>query len=828
MPQSFSTEVCPGSEMVLLFNEKITPEQIDKIGAFLEARGFFVEVATLIGAEMKYIHLSAPLSLILLGADAMFLSKQLKTGGPPICFEIENATEFLNFDPKDAEFTAKNFLTFSETTLVASDILHDIEADTVAEILQVDPFENMITTLLSHEILAQGPCYLHDLDVAWDHYVKIRRGIPLRWDLIPLRDYLGEEIAFYFIWMQYYTIALAIPAMLGVLCFLVQLAGGSVYKVLSLVVMPVFSLCLIGWAFVWLKCWVRQSARLSFKWGSDFVEWTETVRPSFKGELRPHPVTRKPTRWGHWKKRLPAQIFSVFITMLMLGVVFAAMIVGMNVQGYILHKESWMYIPSLARLAEKGEIFDVDSMAANVPVALHCAFIQVLNIIYRYIGEWLTEMENYRTQTHYETALVIKRFSFEAVNCYLPLFWLAFYAQDMERLSQELSMLFFCDQSRRMLLELIVPYMYKRGAEKYAVQKAQIEELEREKQKQAEAALAAQENGEAAASPPADAPVTKPEEEGLLSPEEKAKAEEEKAKEAEKDGADLLKNVSPREVAVLRNVIRMEVDGGMFDDYMEICIQFGSVRLSSLSSSSLAYVILFASAWSLGPFLAFGANIAEMHQDIVKFMTAFQRMRPKKSDSVGIWLYVILCIATLSIFTNCFLFTFASGDLVSTTFAILRFLERKFTDLMGGMISYGHNWNLRDVFAFCEHLMFIICFGIWLTMPSVPYKISLARAAKEYAAQQRRNDAIHSSNQLSVMSLVLPPPKACIADSEVETEIADEFSQTSVSMVAPAHAPPPGPARAPPPAPGGAAARPAGRASVQADPEGDADFHEMP
>lgn len=69
----------------------------------------------------------------------------------------------------------------------------------------------------------------------------------------------------------------------------------------------------------------------------------------------------------------------------------------------------------------------------------------------------LTDMENHRLHRSHDASLLIKRFAFEACDCYLALFYIAFEMQDVPKLRNELIALFTADTIRRILLETVVP-----------------------------------------------------------------------------------------------------------------------------------------------------------------------------------------------------------------------------------------------------------------------------------------------------------------------------------------------------------------------------------
>jgi hypothetical protein len=114
-------------------------------------------------------------------------------------------------------------------------------------------------------------------------------------------------------------------------------------------------------------------------------------------------------------------------------------------------------------LAEEGQLFDAASQwRCYLPVGLHVVCISTLNYIYRLIAEKLTAWENHETTVNHRNSLVLKRFLFEAFDCWVALFYLAFYERDIERLRSELIAVFQIDTVRRLLLECILPMLLQR------------------------------------------------------------------------------------------------------------------------------------------------------------------------------------------------------------------------------------------------------------------------------------------------------------------------------------------------------------------------------
>jgi Calcium-activated chloride channel len=149
---------------------------------------------------------------------------------------------------------------------------------------------------------------------------------PLHQPLDRIAAYFGEAIAFYFAWLQFYTIALTLPAAAGIAIFVAQMNARS----LDLPWVPLYSLGVAIWAVVLLEIWKRRNAELAQRWGVLNYEDEEVVRPQFVGSwkmdartgavLRVYPMWRRVLAFA---VTIPTILIFVSSTVLLMMVVFS-------------------------------------------------------------------------------------------------------------------------------------------------------------------------------------------------------------------------------------------------------------------------------------------------------------------------------------------------------------------------------------------------------------------------------------------------------------------------------------------------------------------------
>lgn len=99
-------------------------------------------------------------------------------------------------------------------------------------------------------------------------------------ELTLLRDYLGEKLAFYFAWLDYYTawLFVLLPVSLVFLALQFFIGWGSANAGLTFNGVAV---CL--WSLLMMKFWQRKSSELAMHWDVTQIELRELPRPEFQG-----------------------------------------------------------------------------------------------------------------------------------------------------------------------------------------------------------------------------------------------------------------------------------------------------------------------------------------------------------------------------------------------------------------------------------------------------------------------------------------------------------------------------------------------------------------
>eukprot|EP00559_Dactyliosolen_fragilissimus_P006979 CAMPEP_0184856590 /NCGR_PEP_ID=MMETSP0580-20130426/1767_1 /TAXON_ID=1118495 /ORGANISM="Dactyliosolen fragilissimus" /LENGTH=299 /DNA_ID=CAMNT_0027351693 /DNA_START=1439 /DNA_END=2338 /DNA_ORIENTATION=+ len=289
-----------------------------------------------------------------------------------------------------------------------------------------------------------------------------------------------------------------------------------------------------------------------------------------------------------------------------------------------------------------------------------------MNKTYRRVAEVLTKWENHETENDFDNSLTFKRFLFEAFDAYLVLFYLAFYEQDIDKLRSELVNIFNIDTIRRLFLECIVPFVTQK--------------------------------------------ITKPK----------------LGKKHDLKKSDFIDPSAYNPLLVQSHKDEYE----LFDDYLEMVIQFG-------------HITLFASAYPLAPFVAIFANFLEVRFDGWKLSHVHLRPMSRRSDGIGNWEYLITAIVWLSALTNCMIFCFTSMQLYQWLPGYFVVDDEGEHDL-----SPGSGWMIVFIVFGIERFLIYSGNLINMIIPEVPQYVIEMEERREYVYFQE-----HQNNRSAKGSL---------------------------------------------------------------------------
>ncbi|XP_009282514.1 PREDICTED: anoctamin-7 [Aptenodytes forsteri] len=459
-----------------------------------------------------------------------------------------------------------------------------------------------------------------------------------------VRKYFGEKVAFYFAWLGFYTGWLLPAAVVGTVVFIAgiflmfndiplqeictskeqywmcPLCKTCPYWQLSKICSTFmagrlfdhggtifFSIFMSLWAVLFLEFWKRTSISLAHHWDcSEFEDIEERPRPQFTA-MAPmtiiNPITGAEEPYFPKRSRLHRILAGsvVIIMMIAMVVIFVVSVILYRAVVAILLSSSgyFWFVASASRIA---------SITGSV---VNLIFILILSKIYISLAHFLTKWEMHRTQTKYEDAFTFKVFVFQFVTFYSSPVYIAFfkgkfvgypgnYLSFLGIRNEECSPGGCFIELAQELLVIMVGKQIINNVQEVAIPKLKCWWHKHK----------------------------------LLS-----------TKKAGKEGELVLVEQAPW---VMDH--QLLVFEGLFDEYLEMVLQFG-------------FITIFVAACPLAPLFALLNNWVEIRLDAHKFVCDYRRPVAERAQGIGIWFSILEGITHLAVISNAFLIAFTSDFL---------------------------------------------------------------------------------------------------------------------------------------------------------------------
>lgn len=454
-----------------------------------------------------------------------------------------------------------------------------------------------------HKLVASGAaraCFpLHDslmLAELSEKWLLLKAG-PMKQPFDEIRDYFGEKVTLYFVFLGFFTRLLIPIAAVGVIVFICKMTVDSDDINDSLALAMGFLMAL--WSTVFNEAWARQNQKLVMKWGLRDLKATTQTRPEFEGDETPCPV-----RGGPNFDLLPGaeeHTVRVFdpaekLRRVLFGVAVVTVLLAATVAGYggAFAFKAWSARQAHVHLLEvRGFVLTLATVGGAISSILVTVQVMVLNYVFTIVARQLNDFENYRTHSAYEDALIVKVFSFQFINSYGTMFFIAFLKEQvgmkcvgglgessklapcMGELEVQLIILMLVRLLWGNFTEIGIPWCKRRRAMKRAQREREL-------------------------------------------------------------------GLTLREPSAAESEYRLEPydDEGIFDDYQELVITYG-------------YAVLFVIAFPLAPLIAVISNYVEIRVDAFKMLYQTRRPHPLSVDSIGSWANILQVMDTASVITNC-------------------------------------------------------------------------------------------------------------------------------------------------------------------------------
>jgi anoctamin-8 len=575
-----------------------------------------------------------------------------------------------------------------------------------------------------------------------------------------------HQIGFYFVWLANYTRSLLYPALVGAVVVVLQSSdlgnydpectGSRCIEWLQLIRI-FYAMFVFMWATIYLELWKGKEAKWAYIWGAEDLEAAaDHVRQDFVSAMKQDRTKQRKHLAGVFPSVRPA-LTNCCDCCRPVDARKAEAMEQLDVMENDLDDFDELYYYSGKRRFWKMVFFSIPSclMVGMVILSMYFVFalteqtpeeqaadtkvlgfsgtkllsgmltgvtIPVLNTTYKMLAEWLTDHEYHRTDQNYIASLILKRFAFMFFNSYFSLLWIAFYIQDIERLTGQLfGILLTSAIIINNFLEVLLPRL--------------MPLIEKFKKKY----------------------IWKPD------PEDEDDDDDDEEEE-------MLPGMGKfRGAPVLTERKRPELGLSMIDQYLEMIVQFG-------------YLSLFTVSFPLAPVLALFNNLIEVRVDSAN-MFEFRRPIAKRISGIGVWYDILVMLAVLSVLSNLGLvyvstLAYPEGHDItdSGTFQGADAWREKESLLKPLVHSMGLQESAAGVvlaLLMLEHLVFAIKDVLKFVIPDEPVSVSDDKYRETYYLL--KEEEYYDEVVLRREGVVDGGDDDEFADSDAETDTDDDF-----------------------------------------------------
>lgn len=518
---------------------------------------------------------------------------------------------------------------------------------------------------LMHEGLVDDWCLLHDQRMRSELEAAFSIGKRFRPEAIS--RYFGAKLAMYFAFLRFYTLWGVLPSLVGVVMTLIagsvlmewllgepqDEAGFPVWHSL----MVAYALFISSATMVLMSLWARQAGWYSHLWGARFA--LEGLALSGEKATRPAFVHGVQNRFRKWRSR--AMLLKHCLTD---GEKAKANLIKRSSEASLAfndqalystleeHGAPLLYFPPTRTFRRQMVSFcvcimicvglvaavyfsylyaDVDAHSTHpwaryVSTVVTGLVIPILDRMYKYVADVMTDWELHMTDAGHEASLIGKLVIFRFLNAYTSIIFVAFLKEDLELVAERLIGILITGAIVNNAQESLVPWVKTKLAAFVARRKAIKAAAEEEAAKAAKTKGRAKKVGLAGGAGAVYAVVADPDPSAQATP----------APAAGRQGMfrDLWIRQAEAEIVLVPYDNSAEAT-----DYLELVIQYG-------------YITFFAVAFPLAAGLALINNIFEMRVDGLKLLRTYRRPRPATSTGIGAWRIAFELMSLMAIACN--------------------------------------------------------------------------------------------------------------------------------------------------------------------------------
>lgn len=293
------------------------------------------------------------------------------------------------------------------------------------------------------------------------HKAQIQRALEEKWANLRLayttaqpvdliRDYFGEEIAFYFVWTAFFTDELKFPALFGALVFLYQFFTAWHQRYNEPVVVSLtaaFAVYMSIWSSRFALNWKKRERLWRERWGmTERKLYHRQERAAFRFDrfvvdaMNPRRLSRYVSARDTQKRRMvSALLVMVTLSAIVMAVVFIYLLrfiidslsANLSLSGI----SGFPGIPGIKGIPGLTTSFDptldrqilfLKTYETTIISTIQALQIVLFDVLWCSMVRWLTQYENHRYESEYGKSFTGKMFLFRFVNNFYALLYIGF------------------------------------------------------------------------------------------------------------------------------------------------------------------------------------------------------------------------------------------------------------------------------------------------------------------------------------------------------------------------------------------------------------------
>ncbi|XP_077599692.1 anoctamin-9 [Stigmatopora nigra] len=472
-----------------------------------------------------------------------------------------------------------------------------------------------------------------ELTKSWARWTACFQGQPIT----DVRNYFGEKVALYYLWLGWYTYMLIIPALIGVIVFLYGIAFFNTSPLIKevcdsdLVMCPLcdkrckvwllsdtctyakvsllfdndgtvaFAMVMAVWATLFLEFWKRHRTSFVSEW--KVSDWCEEEEELILEVVNNDNCKPKKFQHSYFQSGL-VLICATLMILVIIGLTHALVV--------------FRVIAAVQLAEEKSEFLSThaNSISMMLGAVFHYLIITVMTWVNRIVAMKLCEIEKTRSFAATERSFTVKMFTFQFFTYFSSLFYVAFFLGRINgypghyvriaskwRLEEchpsgcltdlfiQMAIIMVLKQTISNVFEFSGPWF-----EKW-MKRRRTKKLRR-----------------------------------------KCNHCYHKEELQSKNGSETCDNCKLQDW--MSNYRLKDVDSfSLFNEFLEMVIQF-------------SFTTIFVAAFPLAPLLALINNVIEIRLDAIKMVNLERRLVPKKTNDIGVWINLLEAIGVLAVIAN--------------------------------------------------------------------------------------------------------------------------------------------------------------------------------